>query len=139
MDLLGATDRKAGPTMTPATPGEVAKVIAREPRRRTKGPPKPLPKLRRKYAEREIEKRERRRIPVVAGHKVEQDRSTKTAPTGPGDRDRNIVFATYTPNGVPANGGLIPPDPSGADSPGSVVLYTGNTYLMASVDNGGTF
>ena len=37
------------------------------------------------------------------------------------------------------NAGPIPPDPSGADGSLKVVLYTGNTYLMASTDGGATF
>jgi hypothetical protein len=116
------------------------KLIAGQTKRPAVAKPMPLAKLRRRLAEGSRPKRvQRPDIPEGPGGPIEQDRPTATAPTGPEGGDRRIFFATYTPNKVPANGGLIPPDPSGADSSGGVVLYTGNTYLMASVDNGATF
>ena len=64
---------------------------------------------------------------------------TATRNTGPSGGEGEIEFSTYTPFEPPSNSGAIPPDPSGADSPGEVVLYTGNTYLMASTDGGLAF
>lgn len=104
-------------------------------------PPVALPRLRRKLAEGGLDRRrQRRKIPYKAGLPGEQSRPTgaRGAPTGPGE-DRRIVFETYTPAGKLANDGSIPPDPSGADGPASVVLQTGNTYLLVSVDGGASF
>jgi hypothetical protein len=116
------------------------KIIAGQAKRPTDLRPKRLAKLRRRLAEGGLDKRVKRlKIPEVAGERVEQSPPTATAPTGPGGGERRITFATYTPHGTPTNGGLIPPDPSGADSAAGVVLYTGNTYLMASIDSGATF
>jgi hypothetical protein len=110
-------------------------VKARDPSREK---PKRLPKMRRRLAEGGLDRKvERPRIPHVPGRRVKQSPATGTAPTGPGDR--RIEFTTYTPLGIPKHSGPIPPDPSGADSTDRVVLYTGNTYLMASTDGGATF
>ena len=52
------------------------------------------------------------------------------------------MFPTYTPLSSPKNPGLFnlaPPDMSGADSEGGVVLFTGNSYLCASKNSGGSF
>lgn len=101
---------------------------------------KPLPRMRRRLAEAGLDRRvQRPRIPHVPGKPVKQSRKTKTSTTGPSGGDHGIEFSTYTPLGIPTNSGPIPPDPSGADSSGGVVLYTGNTYLMASTDGGLTF
>jgi hypothetical protein len=69
-------------------------------------------------------------------------RTKKVELTGPEGENHDIVFPTYTPLGKPKNPGLFglaPPDMSGADSPLSVVLFTGNTYLGASKNKGLSF
>ncbi len=118
----------------------MAQLIKLRPVALTRRKPKHLPKMRRKLAEAGKDKKTRRpNIPKGRGDKpYEKSPATGTAPTGPGE-DRRITFATYTPNKVPTNGGPIPPDPSGADGASRVVLYTGNSYLMASVDGGASF
>ena len=101
--------------------------------------PKKLPRVRRRLAERGLDRKmDRRLIPTEAGEPVEQTPSTATGPNEEGEQ-HEIEFTTYTPLGVPTFSGPIPPDPSGADSPDGVVLYVGNTYLMASIDGGATF
>jgi hypothetical protein len=117
--------------------GDLTAVKAKRPSRHT---PKPLPKLRRRLAEGGKDARvERRPIPHGKGKRGEQSPATGAAPTGPEGGDQRIDFSTYTPLGTPANGGPIPPDPSGADGSLGVVLYTGNSYLMSSTDGGATF
>jgi hypothetical protein len=115
------------------------KLIAGDARRPSEHKPKPLPHLRRLLAE---GGRDRRHppapIPFRKGRRVKQSPATDTEPTGPGE-ERRIEFSEYTPLGTPTNGGLAPPDPSGADSSAGVVLCTGNSYLMASTDGGATF
>ena len=93
---------------------------------------KPLPYLR-GAAE---EERERVKIRKTSGGEPSPQSAPTTAAdvTGPGGDQREIVFDTYTPLSKPRNLGLFglaPPDMSGADSPLSIVLYTGNTYLAA--------
>jgi hypothetical protein len=113
---------------------ELVKGAEREPSRHA---PRKLPRVRRKLAERGLDRRmDRPMIPSEPGEPVEQVPPTST---GPNDGQQKIEFTTYTPIGVPTNSGPIPPDPSGADSPEGVVLYVGNTYLMASTDGGATF
>jgi hypothetical protein len=108
----------------------------REPGR---GKPKPLPRMRRRLAERGLDRRvDRKEIPYEEGRPVEQSPQTTTGPNDSGER-HEVEFATYTPLGTPTNSGPIPPDPSGADGADGIVLYTGNTYLMASTDGGNTF
>jgi hypothetical protein len=116
------------------------KLISVKAKRPSREKPKPLAKMRRRLAEGGLDRHvQRPRIPHVAGKRVKQSPSTATAPTGPSDPDRRVEFTTYAPLGTPTHGGPIPPDPSGADSSAGVVLYTGNTYLMASTDSGATF
>jgi hypothetical protein len=101
--------------------------------------PKRLRRLQRRLAEGGLDARgPRPKIPDEPGERVEQSPATETA-TSPGEGDQRVVFETYTPSDTPSNGGPIPPDPSGADSAARVVLYVGNSYLMASVDGGATF
>jgi hypothetical protein len=115
-------------------------LISGEDKRPSRRKAKALPKLRRRNAEGGLDRHvQRPRIPHVRGKRGKQSPSTGTAPTGPGVGDHKVEFTTYTPLGTPTNGGPIPPDPSGADSSAGVVLYTGNTYLMASTDGGATF
>ncbi len=116
---------------------ELIPITAKRPTRQR---PKRLPKMSRRLAEGGLDRLvQRPRIPHVPGERVKQSPSTDTDATGPGNGDRRIEFTTYTPLGTPANGGPIPPDPSGGDSSAGVVLYTGNSYLMASTDGGATF
>ena len=101
---------------------------------------KPLPYLR-GAAE---EERERVKIRKTSGGEPSPQSAPTTAAdvTGPGGDQREIVFDTYTPLSKPKNPGLFglaPPDMSGADSPLSLVLYTGNTYLSASKNAGVSF
>lgn len=80
-------------------------------------------------------------IPFREGPAPEQSPPTGSEATGPG-RGREIIFETYVPLDKPDNPGLfnlVPPDPSGADARNGVILYVGNTYLVASVDGGATF
>lgn len=77
-------------------------------------------------------------VPFREGRDVEQSPATDTEPTAPGEVHR-IEFSEYTTLGTPTNGSPIPPDPSGTDSSAGVVLFTGNSYLMASTDGGATF
>ena len=99
-------------------------------------PPEHLPEEPPRLAERGLDAHvERPEIPHEPGPAVEQSSPTDRSPTGPAG-DRGIEFTTYTPAGP---SGLVPPDSSGTDSPIGVVLYTGNTYLMASTDGGATF
>jgi hypothetical protein len=87
--------------------------------------------------------KERVRIPKGPRRRpAPQSKPTKASDaTGPGGEGHEIVFPTYTPLTKPKNPGLFnlaPPDMSGADS-GSVVLFTGNTYLGASKNSGASF
>lgn len=108
----------------------------REPSR---GKPKRLRRSRRRLSERGLDRHvDRRRIPYEAGRSVEQSPETTTGPEGSG-QGHEIEFTTYTPLGTPTHSGPYPPDPSGADGTDGVVLYTGNSYLMASTDGGQTF
>jgi hypothetical protein len=116
------------------------KLVVARAKRPVRKRPKPLPRMRRKLAEAGLDKRvQRPRIPHVPGEPIKQSRRTKILTTRPGGDEHAIEFSTYTPLGVPTNSGPIPPDPSGADGSDGVVLYTGNTYLMASTDGGLTF
>jgi hypothetical protein len=100
--------------------------------------PHPLPPMRRKLAEGGLDRHvDREPIPRGRGPEIEQSPQTETS-TDP-DEGRQIEFTTYTPLGTPVHSNSVPPDPSGADSPAGVVLFTGNTYLMASTDGGATF
>jgi hypothetical protein len=115
------------------------KLIVVDERRPSEHKPKPLPRMRRRLAEGGLDTRHAPpRVKFRKGRRVKQSPATGTRPTGPGD-DNRIEFTEYTPLGTPTNGGPIPPDPSGADSSAGVVLYTGNSYLMASTDGGATF
>jgi hypothetical protein len=109
----------------------------------TRKKPKHLPRMLRRFAELgKGERKKPQKIPKGSGQRhAEQSPGTSTAPagTGPNDGDHRVIFQTYTPNSTPANGGPIPPDPSGATGASDVVLYTGNSYLMASVNGGGSF
>jgi hypothetical protein len=71
----------------------------------------------------------------------EQSTPTVQAGTEPGAGD--VVFPTYTPFPTPSNPGLFdgiaPPDMTGADSDEHVVLFCGNSYLVASNDGGAVF
>src|SRR5262245_35115016 len=106
----------------------------------TRKKPKHLPRMHRRFAELDKDKRKKpQKIQKGSGRRhAEQSPATSTASagTGPDDGDHRIIFQTYTPNSTPANGGPIPPDPSGATGGSNVVLYTGNSYLMASVNGG---
>jgi hypothetical protein len=87
---------------------------------------------------------ERVRIPKGRARKpAPQSKQTSTKElTGPGGEEHGIVFPTYTPLSKPKNPGLfgfVPPDMSGANSEGRVVLFTGNSYLCASKDDGASF
>jgi hypothetical protein len=114
-------------------------LILGQPREPARGQPKRLPRVRRRLAERGLDRRvDRKQIPFEAGRRVEQSPPTRTGPNPAGER-REVEFTTYTPLGTPTNSGPIPPDPSGADGADGVVLFTGNTYLMASIDGGNTF
>ena len=109
-------------------------------KRPTSARPVPLPKQQPGLAEGNRPKRILRPvIPDRPGRPADQNSPTRTAPDDGGTGDQRITFATYTPSPVPGNGGPAPPDPSGADSAEGVILYTGNSYLMASVDSGATF
>ena len=113
------------------------KLIAGEIRPPTDAKPKRLRRATRRLAELGLDRQvDRPRIPFEPGPRVEQSPQTETGPND-GDQHR-IEFTTYTP-GTPKFSGPIPPDPSGADGAGGVVLYTGNNYLMASTDGGLTF
>lgn len=102
-------------------------------------PPRPLPKARRRFAERGLDKRiQRKEIPYQPGESVEQSQATSASSTGPNDGHEAIEFTTYTPF-IPTRGVLTPPDPSGADGDAKVVLTVGNSYLLASIDAGATF
>jgi hypothetical protein len=116
------------------------KLVKRRAIRPTKRKPKHLPKLQRRFAEVVKGRRPRLpKIPIGRGRKpVEQSPPTDPKPAPP-KRDRRITFAVYTPSGVPANGGPIPPDPSGAGGAKGVILHTGNSYLLCSLDGGATF
>lgn len=115
---------------------QLVKGAEREPSRHA---PKKLHRARRKLAERGLDRRTQRDpIPDEPGEPVEQSPQTATGPND-GGQNHEVTFATYTPIGVPTHSGPIPPDPSGAEAPGGVVLYVGNTYLMASTDGGATF
>jgi hypothetical protein len=109
----------------------------------TRAPPVVLPRAHPAIAEEGRDKRvDRPDIPPGKGRPKPQSPATKFAPntaTGPLQGDQGIVFSTYTPFGGIANGPLIPPDPSGADSPPGIVLSVGNTYIMVSTDNGASF
>src|SRR5262245_994546 len=114
-------------------------LIVLDERRPSEHEPKPLPRMRRRLAEAGLDRRHAPPpVPFRKGRRVKQSPATGTEPTGPGEEHR-VEFTEYTPLGTPANGGPIPPDPSGADSSAGVVLYTGNSYLMASTDGGATF
>lgn len=116
-----------------------AKLAGGKARRPSEHKPKPLPRSRRRLAEGGLDRRHPPApIPFRKGRRVKQSPATGTEPTGPGEEHR-IEFKEYTPLGTPSNGGPIPPDPSGADGSAGVVLYTGNSYLMASTDGGATF
>ena len=115
------------------------KLVAVDARRPSEHKPRPLPRLRRRLAEGGLDRRHPPEpVPFRKGRRVKQSTATGTEPTGPGEEHR-VEFSQYTPLGIPTNGGWVPPDPSGADSSAGVVLYTGNTYLMASTDGGATF
>jgi hypothetical protein len=115
------------------------KLIVADARRPSEHRPKPLPRMRRRLAEGGLDRRHPPApVPFRKGRRVKQSPATGTEPTGPGEEHR-IEFTEYTPLGTPANGGPIPPDPSGADASAGVVLYTGNSYLLASIDGGATF
>jgi hypothetical protein len=114
-------------------------LVVGEGREPARGRPKPLPRMRRRLAERGLDQRvDRKEIPYEEGPPVEQRPQTTTRPNRAGER-HEVEFTTYTPLGTPTNSGPIPPDPSGADGGDGIVLYTGNTYLMASTDGGQTF
>jgi hypothetical protein len=93
-----------------------------------------------------LEEREHETEPV----RIPKGRARKPAPkakptnaelTGPGE-GHEIVFPTFTPLSKPRNPKLfsfVPPDMSGAPSEGPVVLYTGNSYLCASKNDGTSF
>lgn len=115
---------------------EVIRGAERDPSRHE---PKKLPRARRRLAERGLDQRmDRPKIPTEPGEPVEQSPATTT---GPNDENaqHEIEFTTYTPIGIPTYDGLIPPDPSGADSAEGIVLQVGNAYLMASTDGGASF
>jgi len=115
------------------------KLIAVDPLRPSEHKPKPLPRVRRRLAERGLDRRHPPEpVPFRKGRRVKQSPATGTGPAGSGEEHR-IEFSEYTPLGRPTNGGFVPPDPSGADSSAAVVLYTGNSYLLASTDGGATF
>jgi hypothetical protein len=103
--------------------------------------PRPLGRVRRRHAELEFRRRRPKPIRHTRGRAPKQSPPTGTLPTGPG-RDRSIEFTSYNPLLKPKNPGifnLVPPDPSGADSSNGLVLYVGNTYLVASSDGGASF
>jgi hypothetical protein len=115
------------------------KLIAADAQRPSVHGPRPLPRMRRRLAEGGLDRRHPPApVPFRKGRRVKQSPATGTQLPGPGEEHR-IEFTEYTALGTPANGGPIPPDPSGADSSAGVVLYTGNSYLMASTDGGTTF
>jgi len=120
------------------------KLIYREPKKPITGEqlkPRPLGPLRRRYAEHDFVRLAPKRIKRTRGPAPEQSPPTGTLPTGPG-RDRGIEFTSYNPMLKPKNPGIfnsVPPDPSGANSSNGVILYVGNSYLVASTDNGATF
>jgi hypothetical protein len=116
---------------------EQIELVRGEERAPSRGEPKYRPRIRRRLAEGGLDRRiGLRDIPFEAGELVEQSPATTTGPNEPGG-DRRVVFGTYTP--LPTSGGPVPPDPSGADSPEGMVLYVGNSYLMASLDGGQSF
>ena len=92
----------------------------------------------------EDEKGEPVKIPKGPSRKParQSPKTTTQELTGPGGEGHEIVFPTYTPLSSPKNPGLFnpyPPDMSGADEEGGVVLFTGNSYLCASKNKGGSF
>lgn len=103
--------------------------------------PRPLALPRRRRAEQNFDRGEPKRIPKGRGPAPEQIPPTGTSPTtGPG-AERKIEFSSYNPIVSPGNPGifnLVPPDPSGGDSK-KVILFVGNTYLVASTDGGASF
>ena len=116
--------------------GKLIRVDARRP---SEHPPKRLPRTRRRLAEGGLDRlHPAAPVPFRKGRRVKQSPPTGTEPTGPGE-EHAIEFTEYTPLGTPENGKWVPPDSSGADSSAGVVLYTGNSYLMASTDGGATF
>jgi len=71
--------------------GEAKKAITVEQVR-----PRPLGRIRRRYAEHEFERVRPKRIRHTKGPAPEQSPPTGTLPTGPG-RDRGIEFTAYNP------------------------------------------
>ncbi len=115
------------------------KLVAGDARRPSEHPPKPLSRMRRRLAEDGLDRLyPPSPVPFRKGRRVKQSPATGTEPNEP-DGEHRIEFSEYTPLGTPTNGGPVPPDSSGADSSAGVVLYTGNSYLMASTDGGATF
>jgi hypothetical protein len=103
--------------------------------------PRPLGTVRRRYAERSFDRGEPKQIRYTQGPPPEQSPPTAPSLTGPGE-DHRVEFTSYNPMVSPKHPGifnLVPPDPSGADSSSGVILYVGNTYLVASTDGGATF
>lgn len=104
--------------------------------------PRPLKPPRRRRAEHDFDRGEPPRIPTGEGPTVEQSPPTENAPTTGPEPNRSITFDSYAPMVDPSLPGifnLVPPDPSGADSDNGVILYVGNTYLVASTDGGASF
>jgi hypothetical protein len=104
--------------------------------------PRPLKPPRRRRAEHEFDRGEPPPIPLGEGPSVEQSPATDNVPTTGPEPHQSITFESYSPMVDPSLPGifnLAPPDPSGADSPNGVILYVGNTYLVASTDGGASF